>query len=176
MWHNGITKWYLHQYTSHRINHTVWYCPSCLSLQACFLASQENLVFIKYAWLAHSNGLPFGMKVINYAWWSPGYHHRADSRCAPRQWETALLCNYISHRLGTSLESAQHHVIWPGKCVGLMGNESICDMSWQSFQTWWWKCMKMLFVLLTFCERNLSVTSGFPLQRASNISFNVFLN
>ena len=31
---------------------------------------------------------------------------RADSRFAPSQWETALLCNAVSHWLGTSLESA----------------------------------------------------------------------
>ena len=31
---------------------------------------------------------------------------RADSRFAPSQWETALLCNDISHWLGASLESA----------------------------------------------------------------------
>ena len=30
---------------------------------------------------------------------------RADSRFAPSQWETALLCNAVSHWLGTSLES-----------------------------------------------------------------------
>ena len=30
---------------------------------------------------------------------------RADSRFAPSQWETALLCNGVSHWLGTSLES-----------------------------------------------------------------------
>ena len=30
---------------------------------------------------------------------------RADSRFAPSQWETALLCNDVSHWLGTSLES-----------------------------------------------------------------------
>ena len=29
---------------------------------------------------------------------------RADSRFAPRQWETALLCNDVSHWLGTSLK------------------------------------------------------------------------
>ena len=34
------------------------------------------------------------------------YHHRADSRFAPSQWETALLCNDVSHWLGASLESA----------------------------------------------------------------------
>ena len=30
---------------------------------------------------------------------------RADSRFAPSQWETALLCNNVSHWLGPSLES-----------------------------------------------------------------------
>ena len=37
--------------------------------------------------------------------------HRADSRFAPSQWETALLCNDISHWLGTSLESALDDVM-----------------------------------------------------------------
>ena len=31
---------------------------------------------------------------------------RADSRFAPSQWETVLLCNNVSHWLGASLESA----------------------------------------------------------------------
>ena len=31
---------------------------------------------------------------------------RADSRFAPSQWETSLLCNDVSHWLGTSLESS----------------------------------------------------------------------
>ena len=31
---------------------------------------------------------------------------RADSRFAPSQWETALLCNGVSHWLGASLKSA----------------------------------------------------------------------
>ena len=31
---------------------------------------------------------------------------RVDSRFAPSEWETALLCNDVSHRLGASLESA----------------------------------------------------------------------
>ena len=36
-----------------------------------------------------------------------GHHSsRADSRFAPSQWETALLCNAVSHWLGTNLESA----------------------------------------------------------------------
>ena len=32
--------------------------------------------------------------------------HGADSRFAPSQWETALLCNAVSHWLGANLESA----------------------------------------------------------------------
>ena len=32
--------------------------------------------------------------------------NRAASRFAPSQWETALLCNDVSHLLGTNLESA----------------------------------------------------------------------
>ena len=32
--------------------------------------------------------------------------YRADSRFAPSQWETVLLCNDVSHWLGASLESA----------------------------------------------------------------------
>ena len=36
---------------------------------------------------------------------------RADSRIAPTQWETALLCNDVSHWLGASLESALVSVV-----------------------------------------------------------------
>ena len=32
--------------------------------------------------------------------------YRADSRFAPSQWETALLCNDVSHWLGVNLETA----------------------------------------------------------------------
>ena len=39
---------------------------------------------------------------INYA--------RADFRFALNQWETALLCNDVSHWLGASLESALHAI------------------------------------------------------------------
>ena len=36
---------------------------------------------------------------------------RVDSRFALSQWETALLCNAISHWLGASLESALYHAL-----------------------------------------------------------------
>ena len=37
---------------------------------------------------------------------SAGLVYRADSRFAPSQWETALLCNDVSHWLGARVESA----------------------------------------------------------------------
>ena len=40
------------------------------------------------------------------AHWKHQRYLRADSRFASSQWETALLCNDVSHWLGTSLESA----------------------------------------------------------------------
>ena len=39
--------------------------------------------------------------------WYSMYFNRADSRSAPSQWETALLCNDVSHWLGTELGSIQ---------------------------------------------------------------------
>ena len=42
--------------------------------------------------------------VLNTQWWQGSI--RADSRFAPSQWETALLCNDFSHWLGASVESA----------------------------------------------------------------------
>ena len=35
--------------------------------------------------------------------------HKADSRCAPSQWETVLLSNDVSHWLGTNLAWALFH-------------------------------------------------------------------
>ena len=54
----------------------------------------------------HLDGRIQLMNVIN-----PCAHHSAqvtmkDSRLAPSQWETALLCNDVSHWLGANLESA----------------------------------------------------------------------
>ena len=37
---------------------------------------------------------------------------RADSRLAPSQWATALLCNDVSHWLGASLGSTLNTIIW----------------------------------------------------------------
>ena len=38
-------------------------------------------------------------------------YHRVESRFAPSQWETALLCNDVSHWLGASLESAMYNIV-----------------------------------------------------------------
>ena len=40
------------------------------------------------------------------------YMNRADSRFAPSQWETPLLCNDVSHWLGASLESVLYEYTW----------------------------------------------------------------
>ena len=39
-------------------------------------------------------------------------HIRADSRFAPSQWETALLCNDVSYWLGVNLESTLYIKCW----------------------------------------------------------------
>ena len=64
-------------------------------------------------------------------------HLRADSRFAPSQWETSLLCTDVSHWLVANLESALHLILelintehlkplisWP--CLGGMG----CTQPW----------------------------------------------
>ena len=40
-----------------------------------------------------------------------GISNRADSRFAPSQWETALICNDVSHWLGSSLESTMSNTL-----------------------------------------------------------------
>ena len=41
-------------------------------------------------------------EIIKLTW----HAYRADSKLAPSQWETALLCNDVSHWLGANLELA----------------------------------------------------------------------
>ena len=45
----------------------------------------------------------------------------ADCRFASNQWETALLCNDVSHWLGASLESALHQYYGQTQTTKLMG-------------------------------------------------------
>ena len=61
--------------------------------------------------------------------WSHG--HRADSRFAPRQWKTALLCNDVSHWLGASLESTVWS-IWRLR----MGTLSALTLQWRHIAPW----------------------------------------
>ena len=78
---------------------------------------------------------------------------RADSSCAPSQWETALLCNDVSHWLGTSLESAlstlhtkrQHSAMWkvfPCQTI-IMVNE--CADHAAQLTHWSWDKMAAIF-------------------------------
>ena len=61
-------------------------------------------------WIPTHSIKPYGQNSLKfeskYKILHSGRCTRADSRFAPSQWETALLCNKVSHWLGTSLESA----------------------------------------------------------------------
>ena len=67
--------------------------------------------------------------------------YRADSRLAPSQWETALLCNNISHWLGTNLESALGYAVdlhqhsHMGYCLHLHCQGSVNSL-WPSVIIW----------------------------------------
>ena len=47
----------------------------------------------------------------------------ADSRFAPSQWETALLCNDVSHWLSANLESA----LLSFRCMDMVSQDMFCD-------------------------------------------------
>ena len=61
---------------------------------------------VKYSHMSEIEQQPVG---IGYFSTNQKQWLRADSRFAPSQWETALLCNHVSHWLGASVESA----LWP---------------------------------------------------------------
>ena len=68
-------------------------------------------------WNRASQWLETGRGLVYLTKQGYGQHFRADSRFAPSQWETALLCNDVSHWLGGSLESALQyiaHVLFKG--------------------------------------------------------------
>ena len=71
--------------------------------------SIANSVFRSLWYLLMPNlGVERGLLMLSpyhLSLWSP-LSLRADSRFAPSQWETAFLCNGISHWLGANLESA----------------------------------------------------------------------
>ena len=51
---------------------------------------------------------------------------RADSRFALSQWETVLLCNYVSHWLGANFQNQP----WWGRCAKLIGEMISRDSTW----------------------------------------------
>ena len=81
--------------------------------------------------------------------------YSADSRFAPSQLETALLCNDVSHWLGASLESTLRL-----RCIAPVYPYTLWRHGLETFQT-----------LLTLCEGNQPMT----LQRASDADLWCFL-
>ena len=85
-----------------------------------------------------------GLKTCTFSEVSHQIHSsRADSRFAPSQWETALLCNDVSHWLGANLESTltvawkeRPHMLfmWKYPCSLLWGQNEMADI----LQTIFW--------------------------------------
>ena len=73
---------------------------SCTQTTTCYLKQYWHLLWHLMASLSHNefNTRPKLPLLCSYL--------RADSRLAPSQWETALLCNDVSYWLGANLESA----------------------------------------------------------------------
>ena len=80
---------------------------------------------------------------------------RADSKFASSQWETALLCNDVSHWLGISLESAMEydsfinliyvHIQVPGFIIYLFMNLKISIQSYLINGFWQCYCRAALY-------------------------------
>ena len=73
-------------------------------------------------------------------WWLEGLLYDrningADSRFAPSQWETALLCNNVSHWLGANLESALHQWYISGTSLG--NQLEMQTLKWTAKLTHW---------------------------------------
>ena len=73
-------------------------------------------VFLVYCY----GSMAWGMNMWT-PWEAIGQHvNTDDSRFAPSQWETALLCNAVSHWLGASLESTLVNTADPGLLQGAL--------------------------------------------------------
>ena len=110
-------------------HHVLWWTQLNWWAIQCYLENMRHssgivtklaiLIFLRIWLLFYHSGLNWGLSfwgtwgAINsyHSQW-PGIHFtkeliiRADSRFAPNQWETALLCNDVYHWLGASIESA----------------------------------------------------------------------
>ena len=68
--------------------------------------------------------------------------YRTDSRFAPSQWETALLCNGVSHWLGANLESANNLLPQlPPPPANMHTDRAFTEIKrssiWQHWDHWW---------------------------------------
>ena len=75
-------------------------CYPCLLIHVLLVRCRETSFFRIYVWL------DWGGSTYAVVRRDIVPHIGTDSRCAPSQWEMALLCNDVSHLLGASLESA----------------------------------------------------------------------
>ena len=81
---------------------------------------------------------------------------RADSRFAPSQWETALLCNDVSHWLGANLESALYVCqTWSSLC--LLMAQHLMMLGHQQTQ-WWLQKKQTLSTKISSAEMILNDT------------------
>ena len=67
---------------------------------------QENVYENVICEMATTLSRPQCVKFVLICYYALSLDIRADSMFVPSQWETALLCNDVSHWLGASLESA----------------------------------------------------------------------
>ena len=76
-------------------------------------------------------------------------NYRADFMFAPSQWETALLCNDVSHWLGASLEFTLTHMRYTGSLfTNMVLNSSSLGQNCRLFADDTFKC---IFVNEKFC-------------------------
>ena len=94
-------RWWLSakQMTNHYLNQ--WWSGIDGSVQDCSISIDNTLELLQYC--------PKTLICVTQHLWVG-----ADSRFAPSQWETVLLCNNVSHWWGASLEAA----LWvTGTCI-----------------------------------------------------------
>ena len=83
------------------------------------------------------------------------YKSQADFRFAPSQWETALLCNDVSHWLGATLESALHLIVVA---------ELVLFNIWWFDIFWYWKLYNLHWADLGYMFVVSLSVCGFALQ------------
>ena len=122
----SLTAWGLNQWESN-ITHATWslYWAFCWAIEAHILWLLSPTWTL---WFPNHNVYPAGKHSIRYS---------ADSRYAPCQWETVLLCNDVSHWLGANLEWAlmslitwYHYTLWV---------PPLCSVGWEclwNFLSW----------------------------------------